>query len=91
MLELKVGVRDGGILRRQVHLLYRCVRALTVRCGSVGSFGRSAFLHEGKIGTRSKCVFHLVGEKHVVLPSAPLMSHGPCVVRVVAREEKKSR
>lgn len=63
MLELKVGVHDGGILRRQVHLLYRCVRALTVCCGSVGSFGRSAFVHEGKIRTRTKCVFHFLGAK----------------------------
>lgn len=91
MLELKVGVHDGGILRRQVHLLYRCVRDSSVCCGSIGSFGRSAFVDKGKIRTRSKCAFHFVGAKHVVLPSTPLMSHGPCVVRVVAREEKKSR
>lgn len=32
-----------------------------------------------------------VSSLHVKLSSTPPMSHGPCVVRLVGREEKKSR
>lgn len=76
-------------------------------CGSIGSFGRSAFVHEGKIRTwRKFCVSFCQSKARCFaintsflffflffffFSSTPLMSHGPCVVRLVAREEKKSR